>query len=153
MGLLYLQSGRPGGYQCRKESISRGGYVLFDWDTFFAAQMLASTGAREIAYSNVHKILSSVDQVGFVPKFTADRKNITDDCSQPPVVAFSVWRIYEKYGEKWFLENSYPRLKMWNEWWPEARQTDGLLCWGSDPVRSHLGERGSGSRIHAILES
>ena len=42
---------------------------------------------------------------------------------------------------------------MWNEWWPKACQTDGLLCWGSDPVRSHLGERGSASRSHAILES
>lgn len=130
-----------------------GGYVLFDWDTFFASQMLASTGARELAYSNVHQVLSSVDQVGFVPKFTADHKNITADCSQPPVGSMSVWRIYEKYGEKWFLELCYPRLMKWNRWWPEDRQTDGLLCWGSNPVREHLGERGEGSRVHAILES
>lgn len=130
-----------------------GGYVLFDWDTFFASQMLASTGARELAYSNVHQILSSVDQLGFLPKFTADHKNITADCSQPPVGSMSVWRIYEKYGEKWFLELCYPRLMKWNRWWPGDRQTDGLLCWGSNPVREHLGERGEGSRNHAILES
>ena len=130
-----------------------GGYVLFDWDTFFASQMLASTGAKELAYSNVHQILSSVDKLGFLPKFIADHRNITGDCSQPPVGSMSVWRIYEKFGEKWFLEMCYPRLMTWNRWWPEDRQTDGLLCWGSNPVREHLGERGEGSRNHAILES
>lgn len=129
-----------------------GGYVLFDWDTYFASFM-CSCFSRELAYTNAIEVTMSVDKCGFVPKSRSDHNNFTKDCSQPPVGSLAVWNIYRRFGERWFLELLYPRLLTWNRWWPQARQTDGLLCWGSNPVRQRLGERGTGSRGHAILES
>jgi len=128
-----------------------GGFVLFDWDTFFATQML-STGCKELAYSNALEVLSAVDQLGFVPKNRCDHNSFTEDVSQPPVGSMSVWTIYKRCQDKWFLELAYDRLLAWNRWWPQARQTDGLLCWGSNPVRLRGGERG-GQTINARLES
>ncbi len=78
---------------------------------------------------------------------------MTEDASQPPVGSMNVWKIYERYQEKWFLELVYDRLLAWNRWWPQARQTDGLLCWGSNPVRIRSGERNSGTKSPAVLES
>jgi len=129
-----------------------GGYVIFDWDTFFASQML-STGCRELSYANAVEVCRSVDQLGFVPKSRCDHNSMTEDTSQPPVGSMNVWKIYERYGEKWFLELVYDRLLAWNRWWPAARQTDGLLCWGSNPVRIRSGERSSGMKNQAVLES
>lgn len=129
-----------------------GGYVLFDWDTYFASFM-ASRVSRELAYSNVVELTKSVDQCGFVPKSRSDHNSLTADCSQPPVGSMAVWNIYSQFKEKWLLELLYPRLLTWNRWWIEARQTDGLLCWGSNVKRIRLGERGTGSTNHAILES
>ena len=129
-----------------------GGYVLFDWDTFFASYM-CSLFSKELAYSNASEVTFSVDKCGFVPKSRSDHGSLTSDCSQPPVGSMAVWNIYERHKDKWFLETLYPRLLTWNRWWPEARQTDGLLCWGSDLKRIRLGERGTGSTNHAILES
>lgn len=39
-------------------SLDRGGYVLFDWDTFFAAT-LAAVGDRDLAYA----VASSTDHL------------------------------------------------------------------------------------------
>jgi len=130
-----------------------GGYVLFDWDTFFASQMMASSGSRELAYSNAFEVLSPVDRLGFVPKSSSDHHSYTSDCSQPPVGSMAVWRIYNHFHEKWFLELTFDRLLTWNRWWPQERETDGLLCWGSNPRHNRLGERWTGSRNSAVLES
>ena len=129
-----------------------GGYVLFDWDTYFASFMFSKV-SRELAYSNVVELTRSVDQCGFVPKSRSDHNSLTADCSQPPVGSLAVWNIYKQFKEKWLLELLYPRLLTWNRWWPEARQTDGLLCWGSNLKRIRLGERYTGSTNSAILES
>lgn len=41
--------------------------------------------------------------------------------------------IYRKYREKWFLKEVFDELLRWNRWWPENRNVDGYLCFGSDP--------------------
>ena len=129
-----------------------GGFVLFDWDTYFAS-LMCSSFSRELAYTNAVEVTMSVDKCGFVPKSRSDHSNLTRDCSQPPVGSLAVWNIYRRFGERWFLELLYPRLLTWNRWWPQARQTDGMLCWGSTPVRQRMGERNTGSTNHAVLES
>ena len=126
----------------------RNYYRMLDFASF-----MFSKGSRELAYSNVVELTKSVDQCGFVPKLRSDHNSLTSDCSQPPVGSMAVWNIYSQFKEKWLLELLYPRLLTWNKWWPEARQTDGLLCWGSDLKRIRLGERGTGSTNHAIFES
>lgn len=113
-------------------SADLGGYVLFDWDTYFASEML-SVDNRELAICNAIEITMAVDRCGFVPNFTCSNDRVSYDRSQPPVGSRAVWKIYERYGDRWFLELLYPRLLRWNLWWLDNRQADGLLCWGSTP--------------------
>jgi hypothetical protein len=111
---------------------SMGGFVLFCWDTYFASMMLA-TGSKELAYANAVEITDAVTENGFVPNFYAVNDYKSRDRSQPPVGSLAVWNIYRKYKEKWFLELVYDKLLTWNRWWDKNRNTDGLLCWGSNP--------------------
>jgi hypothetical protein len=109
-----------------------GGFVLFCWDTYLASIML-STDSRELAYANAVEITRGITEAGFVPNFYTESNYKSRDRSQPPIGSLAVWMIYEKYREKWFLELVYTDLLRWNRWWDAARQTDGLLCWGSSP--------------------
>lgn len=112
----------------------RGGFVLFCWDTYFASLML-STDNKELAYANAAEITNGITEDGFVPNFYTEGNYKSRDRSQPPVGSMAVWTIYQKYHEKWFLELLYDKLLRWNRWWDKNRETDGLLCWGSNPYK------------------
>jgi hypothetical protein len=109
-----------------------GGFVLFCWDTYFAAMML-SVDSKELAYANAVEITRGLTEQGFVPNFYTENNYKSRDRSQPPVGTLAVWNIYRKYGDKWFLELLYDDFLKWNRWWDQNRKTDGLLCWGSNP--------------------
>jgi putative isomerase len=109
-----------------------GGYVLFCWDNFFAS-FLHSIGSRELAFNEAIVMCDEVDDLGFVPNFSASRKLKSRDRSQPPVGGMMVREIYLRHPERWFLEKTFDQLLSWNRWWDEHRNVDGYLCWGSDP--------------------
>ncbi|MBR9999271.1 MAG: hypothetical protein KFF73_09885 [Cyclobacteriaceae bacterium] len=109
-----------------------GGYVIFDWDTYFTALMLA-LDQKELVYSNAIAITNAITEEGFVPNLEASFGVKSFDRSQPPVGSMCCKLIYDKYGEKWFLEEVYEELLTWNRWWEKARDNDGYLSWGSDP--------------------
>lgn len=109
-----------------------GGYVLFDWDTYFAAY-LASVESKELAYVNAVEITREITEQGFVPNFGTVAGIKSRDRSQPPVGALVFRELYRRYGERWLLEMVFDDLLRWNRWWPEHRDWDGLLCWGSEP--------------------
>ena len=141
-------------------SISSGGYVLFCWDTFFASYIAAAGGCKELAYFNAREILREGESVGFVPNFAYATGQISADRSQPPVGSAMVREIYRKYREKWFVEEMYPGLKRWNEWFAAHRSAaSGALCWGSDPIPVKYGNvweyphHGVNDRFGAALES
>lgn len=116
-----------------------GGYVLFCWDTFFAA-LMASVDNKELAYLNALAIASEVTEKGFVPNFAANNNIKSRDRSQPPVGSMVAMEIYKKYREDWFLREIYPNLYMWNGWFAEHRMTDeGYMCWGSNKYESTSG--------------
>ena len=110
------------------------GWVLFDWDTYFAAYMY-SLDNKELAYANAIAITKEISQQGFIPNF-ASSIGKSEDRSQPPVGSFVIWNIYKKYQEKWFLEEVFDELITWNRWWEKDRDVDGYLCWGSNPCDS-----------------
>lgn len=118
-------------------SVNWGGYVLFDWDTFFAAT-LASIGDRDLAYANAIEILREETPQGFVPNYARPGgpeipggwKSF--DRSEPPVGAITVLGLYHQFHDRWFLEMAFEPLLRWNRWWPEHRQMQGYLVWGSD---------------------
>ncbi|NJK85926.1 MAG: hypothetical protein HC906_08120, partial [Bacteroidales bacterium] len=107
------------------------GWVLFDWDTYFAAYMY-SLDDKLLAYANAIAITKEITQNGFIPNFGSGVGS-SEDRSQPPVGSFVIWKIYEKYREKWFLEEVFNDLLTWNRWWENNRDVNGYLCWGSDP--------------------
>jgi len=114
------------------------GWVLFDWDTYFAAYMY-SFDNKDLAYANVIAISKDISKNGFIPNF-ASALGTSEDRSEPPVGSYIVWKIYEKCKEKWFLSEVFNELLTWNRWWNNNRQVDGYLCWGSDPYKSDMPE-------------
>ncbi len=108
------------------------GYVLFCWDNYFVSYMF-SIDNKELSYANAIEITNEITESGFIPNFAATNNLKSRDRSQPPVGSMMVKEIYRKYQEKWFLYEVFDELLTWNRWWPKNRDTDGLLCWGSNP--------------------
>jgi hypothetical protein len=127
-------------------SVGWGGYVLFDWDTFFAATM-ASMGGRDLAYANAMEILREETPQGFVPNYARAGGWKSSDRSEPPVGAITVLGLNRKFHDKWFLEDAFAPLLKWNRWWAEHRDIRGYLAWGSDggnqPANLDDGSRGT----------
>ena len=122
----------------RKWNMNWGGYVLFDWDTYFAGWM-ASVDNPDLAVANAVEITHERSRYGFIPNFAADENNISDDRSQPPVGSMAILAILKKYGPayEWVIREVFDDLLTWNRWWPDARQvTEGLLAWGVAPKQA-----------------
>ncbi len=142
----------------RNWSSRQGGWVLFCWDTFFAAS-LAATGLREIAYANAIEILREKTPAGFVPNVSNAHGFKSLDRSQPPVGSMTIWGLFERFDDRWLLELTFDDLLIWNRWWLENRVVDGLLAWGSNPYDPQTGNewefsaKGVGERFGAALES
>ena len=135
-------------------SVNWGGYVIFDWDTFFAATM-AGIGDRDLAYANAIETLREETSEGFVPNYARAGGWKSFDRSEPPVGAITVLGLYRKFHDRWFLEDAFEPLLRWNRWWNAHRQVDGYLAWGSDGENSpgNVDDRSRGTRLGAILES
>jgi hypothetical protein len=135
-------------------SVGWGGYVLFDWDTFFAAT-LASIGSRDLAYANAIEILRESTPQGFVPNYARSGGWKSFDRSEPPVGAITVLGLYRKFHDRWFLEETFAPLLEWNRWWSQYRDIQGYLAWGSDDAGKpgNLDDRQRNDRAAAILES
>ncbi|MDR2793652.1 MAG: hypothetical protein LBB61_08320 [Treponema sp.] len=119
-------------------NINWGGYVIFDWDTYFAG-ILAAAGMdglddRNLAYSNPITITHEKTESGFIPNYAASDNYKSRDRSQPPVGSFAVREIYRKYRDKTLVEYLFDDLLDWNRWFAAHRRLEnGQLCWGSDP--------------------
>ncbi len=115
-----------------------GGYVLFCWDTYFAAAM-AAIDNRDLAYANAIEITREITGSGFVPNFATVGDLKSYDRSQPPVGAMIVLGLYRTFGDRWLPEMLFDDLLRWNRWWDTARRDGDLLCWGSDPFPPRAG--------------
>ena len=127
------------------------GFVLFDWDTYFAAYMM-SLFSRDLAYANAVEMTKAITRKGFIPNYIAAHNNFTGDRSQPPVGSLVVHQIYKQYQEKWFLEEVFDELLSWNRWWVEHRSNGPYLSWGSHPVEDPNYIWGN-TQEYAVLES
>lgn len=135
-------------------SVYWGGYVLFDWDSFFAAT-LAGIGNRDLAYANAIETLRELTPAGFVANYARARDWKSFDRSEPPVGALSVLGLYRKFRDRWFLEDTFPSLLTWNRWWQQNRRVGNYLVWGSDGSNQpeNLDDNSRGTRQGAIFES
>jgi putative isomerase len=112
-------------------SVDWGGWVLADWDNFFAST-LAGVGDRDLAYANVIELLREETAEGFVPNYARPGGWKSFDRSEPPVGAITALGLYNKYHDRWFLEDTFEPLLKWNRWWAAHRDMQGYLTWGSD---------------------
>jgi putative isomerase len=108
-----------------------GGYVLFDWDTFFAAS-LAAVGDRDLAYADAIETLQESTPEGFVPNYARAGGWKSFDRSEPPVGAITVLDLYRKFHDGWFLRDTFDELLRWNRWWDKHREHGGYLVLGTD---------------------
>jgi putative isomerase len=113
-------------------SVGWGGYVLFDWDTFFAATM-ASIGDKDLAYANALETLREETPAGFVPNYVRAGDWKSFDRSEPPVGAITVLGLYRKFHDTWFLRDAFEPLLRWNRWWAQHRALEDTITLGSDP--------------------
>ncbi|MFH1537554.1 MAG: trehalase family glycosidase [bacterium] len=129
-----------------------GGWVLYPWDTFFAAMMVARESADR-AKDIVRAMLDQATDGGMLQNYTSPFQN-TPDRSQPPVGSYVVLKTF--FDDFEFLREAYPKLKRWHEWWMPNRDgnRDGLLEWGAgpdgnDPCRASL----QGARYESGLDN
>ena len=109
-----------------------GGYVLFDWDTFFAASM-AAVGDRDLAYADALETLREETAEGFVPNYARAGDWKSFDRSEPPVGAITVLNLYRQFRDRWFVRDAFDPLLRWNRWWAAHRSAGSYLVWGTDP--------------------
>ena len=135
-------------------SVHWGGYVLFDWDTFFAAT-LAGIGDKDLAYANAIEILREQTPQGFVPNYARPGGWKSFDRSEPPVGAITVLGLYRQFHDRWFLEETFQPLLLWNRWWSGHRDIQGYLAWGSDGDNqpANLDDHSRGTHQGAEYES
>jgi len=119
-------------------NVGWGGFVLFDWDTYFAAYMFG-IDCKELAYANAVEITREKTERGFIPNFGTVLNIKSRDRSQPPVGSLVFRELYRRYRERWLLEEVFDDLLQWNRWWPSNRERNHLLAWGSDPYEPLLG--------------
>jgi hypothetical protein len=136
----------------RRWSAGWGGFVLFDWDTYFASYMY-SLFNKDLAYANAIEITKAITPDGFIPNYQSPYGQTSFDRSQPPIGSKVIMEIYKKYKEKWLLEEVYQELLTWNRWWPKHRDRNGFLCWGSNPVAEGVKTIDSHNRQAAAFES
>ena len=135
----------------------RHGWVLFEWDTYFAAYMCAVDNP-DLAMANAIAITNEITPEGLVPNFANAPGFASRDRSEPPVGAWVCREIYRGHRARWFLEEVYPNLLRWNRWWWQARRNNGdLLSWGSTPYEpvfdAHWERAWVNERMGASLES
>ncbi len=104
------------------------GHVLFEWDTYLAALLFALDN-KELAYSNAIAVTKWPNANGNIGHYQMGDGTVSL-MSQPPVGSMVCWKIYEKYGDKWFLEEVYQELLTWNRWWTKNRKNGDYLTWG-----------------------
>ena len=117
----------------RSWNSSWGGYVMFDWDSYFGACMF-SLFNKDLAMANAVEVTKGITPLGFIPNWRGPFNTASYDRSQPPVGSLMVKEIYRRYPEKWFLEEVYDELLIWNRWWPHYRSNRDWLSWGANDV-------------------
>lgn len=101
------------------------------WDTAFISQVWLHWDPK-IAEELIHYILKFQKNDGMIHHAVLELvvKPLPYSNSQPPLLAWSAWRIYQKSQNKEFLKTVYPKLKLFHQWMMKERQhPDGLFFW------------------------
>jgi glycogen debranching enzyme len=130
-----------------------GDYVLFGWDTFFAALQFGLI-SRDLAYAAFFSILEERTPEGMIPNCGSGSWNMADR-SEPQVGSLCAWKLYQQFGDRWFLEECFTPLLEWNRWRFRERDLngDGLLVIASTPGKRDRNDPTQDPRMFAQYES
>lgn len=109
----------------------RGGPLLFNWDTAFAA-IIAAPFNLELAADLVLKMLAYMDDSGRLPQFVLD--DYASDRTSPPVIFLAAWTVYLYGKDREFLSNCYYKLKKYYNFLKNRRTSlkPYVMAWGAD---------------------
>lgn len=124
------------GYRARPATPFRAAYL---WDTAFITQIW-----RHWDPSMAQKLLDYVFRFqrksGLIHHAIAEIlvKPLPQRATQPPLLSWAAWRVFEKSQDHSWLEGAYPKLKKYQDWLRlERRHPDGLYFW-HDPYESGI---------------
>jgi putative isomerase len=96
---------------------------VWQWDQFFHAIAYRHIDTR-LAEDQIRIVLDHQRPDGMLPDAIHDEGLVTHltapveaDVTKPPLVAWTVLKLYEKSGHLDFLEEVYESLVHWNDWW------------------------------------
>jgi putative isomerase len=134
------------------------GYVIFDWDNYFAAVM-ASLNDPTMAVANLVAITKTKTVDGFVPNFQSGLF-VSRDRTEPPVGALALKEVgsnLDPIDKKWLIDLLLDDLVDWNDWFWRKRTIEplNLITLGSNdyPRTGPAVPGDQGTRGAAILES
>lgn len=104
--------------------VFRGVYL---WDSAFIAQVWKPWDFKT-GQDVLLAVLDNAAPDGRIKHYSS--RYDKSDLSNPPVIAWSVWQLYQWGGDKKFLEHAYPILKNFNKWlFANRRLPCGLFFW------------------------
>jgi hypothetical protein len=112
-----------------------GEWVLFNWDTWLLVPAAADYD-RELAHQIARPQFEVQTPEGLIPGI-ASPLGVSADRGMPPDASFGMLKAFLRTGDRSFVENYYDALRRYNAWWRRNRDGngDGLLEWGSNPVK------------------
>lgn len=114
------------------------------WDSAFHAMSFAQYNT-EMAKDALRAVLSLQESDGFIAHMMSVHGAISGQ-TQPQVLAWGVWSVYQKDRDKAFLKECAPALKKFLIWTMENRDKNGngLLEWFTEPdyTECRCGESG-----------
>ncbi len=102
------------------------------WDSVFHALAMV-TYNPELAKTAIDAVMSQQRGDGFMPHMMNPTDN--SDVTQPQVLAWGIWELYKKTGDKAYLEKHVDGLERYLTWDNENRDKNGngLLEWLTEP--------------------
>ncbi|MBN1272933.1 MAG: serine hydrolase [Candidatus Aminicenantes bacterium] len=103
------------------------------WDTWKHSYALAPIMPK-LAENGIRSMFDYQDHNGMVPDciyFQKKENNFRN--TKPPLASWAVWKIFQHNHNMDFLQEMYPKLKRYHEWWYTFRDFDnnGLCEYGS----------------------
>ena len=113
------------------------------WDSVFHALAMV-TYNPELAKDSIRAVMTQMHDDGFIPHMISPLNH--SEVTQPQVLAWGVWEVYKKTGDRAFLAEFTRELEMYLTWSIHNRDKNGngLLEWasGSDSVHCRCDESG-----------
>lgn len=119
----------PSGWIQREAMLpSKHQYIgVWNWDACFHALALRHLDP-ELARDQLRVVLAHQRADGMLPDVVFDEGVVdwTDHpipgaVTKPPVTAWAAWKLHQVAPDTAFLQQAYPALRRWNNWWFSAR--------------------------------